>query len=291
VLRSVLLVCREDLRAQELVGVMRDEGITIARVQALEEVEDAIGTLPDLGVILCDWPHPEDVAYWIVQWRALAADTSPDIVFLTDSLPPQSTTKDLFDAGAADLWLRPLPDYYLVPRLKVRLRPRPPVLPPQPESPPPDLMDIVTLLPGGRLFLDQAEGLFSGAGRLGLFVGVLAMSIAKFDEATAGLTPKERNEILQFLADQLRQCKRKEDLLARWSDKVFLLASYFPRGERVELFGRRILDALQSKRYPHAQHTGALRFTVAGAWGPSPDYPHAADAVEEIVYQVNLPEA
>jgi GGDEF domain-containing protein len=88
-----------------------------------------------------------------------------------------------------------------------------------------------------------------------------------------------------FLANELRAIKRREDLLARWNEEVFVLASYFPKGESVEAFGRRVLGALQASRFPHADKVGPLRFTVSGAWGPSRDYVMAKDALEATVFQ------
>ncbi len=300
--KSILLVCPDDLRAQLSLRILRAAELRIERAERPEVVEDLLQSHPEFGVVFCDWKLPlAATGEWIGRWRATERGKEPFYIVVSDRLPTSMETAAIFQRGISDLWLRPLPDFLLLPRLRIWLDlarresaetavaqpPQSPVQTPAPSASSTnsseDRIDPDTQLLGRELLLELAEGLFAGARRLNLCVGCLTLAVGNMHEVLEQLGPGGRFVAIQFLANELLRIKRREDILGRWDDSVFVVVSLFPRGESVEAFGRRMLDELQKTRFPHADKTGPLRFTVAGAWGPSRDYPLAKETIESLV--------
>jgi len=270
--------------------MLQSAGLESEQVSSPEDVAAALQGSPTIRMVLCDWKlSASECLEWVRNWKTLERDRAIHFILLADESPPPDDAKSLFLRGISDIWIRPVPEYLQVQRLQVWLSldasdSHPTAM----RTPIPlaiDLVDPETLLLGRRIFLEQAEGMFAGSRRLGTYVGFIAVSISNIENVLARLGPAGRKEAAAFLANELRAIKRREDLLGRWSDEVFVLGSYFPKGESVEAFGRRVLGALQASRFPHAEQVGPLRFTVSGAWGPSRQYVTARDALEAIVFQ------
>lgn len=298
--KSILLVCSDDLRAQLTLRILRTAELRVERAERPEAVEDLLRSHPEIGVVFCDWKMPLTVTgEWIGRWRDTEHGKEPFYIIVSERLPTSQEAAAAFQRGISDLWLRPLPDFLLVPRLRIwldmaRRKTQETALTPTNgkhiPSPIPsssssseDRIDPDTQLLGHELFLELAEGMFAGARRLNLYVGCLTIAIGNVYAVIEQLGPGGKFIAVQFLANELLRIKRREDIIGRWDESVFVVASYFSRGESVEAFGRRMLDMLQKSKFPHAEKTGPLRFTVAGAWGPSREYPLAKETIESLV--------
>jgi PleD family two-component response regulator len=300
--KSILLVCTDDLRTQLSLRILRAAELRVERAERPEAVENLLRSNPEIGVVLCDWKLPlAATSEWIERWRNSERGKAPFYIVVSDRLPTSMETSGIFQRGISDLWMRPLPDFLLVPRLRIWLElaqretaetavaqaHQPPAQTPNLSSSSSnsseDRIDPDTQLLGRELLLELAEGMFAGARRLNLCVGCLTLAIGNMHEVIEQLGPGGRLVAIQFLTSELLRIKRREDILGRWDESVFVVVSFFPRGESVEAFGRRMIEALQKSRFPHSDKTGPLRFTVAGAWGPSRDYPLAKETIESLV--------
>lgn len=293
---TVLLVCPEELRAQLSIRMLKAAQVEVRRIERPDEVEGILHSTGGIGAVLCDWRLPiAQSCEWLAKWRAVASPSRPHYILMSDRLPTPAEAKTLFEQGAADVWVRPLPDYLLVPRLKVWLGTLPGgVLDPgsagagsSPGQMTSSLIaanfDIETQMMGREMFLEVAEGMFAGARRLNLLAGCLAIAIRNTHEVLAMLGPQGLRESNQFMASELKRIKRREDFVGRWDETIFVVISYFPDFGGVQKFASRILGHLEQSRFPHAAKMGPLRFTVSGAYGPSRDYALARQAIETIV--------
>ncbi len=298
---TVLLVCSEDLRAQLTLRMLRREEIAAEQAGTLEEVGERLRAQPHIRVVLLDWRMPiPKAAEWALTWRQMAGAAPPVFLLIAERLPIHTEANEAFEKGVSDIWMRPLPDYLLASRLRVWLR-QGAAGPARADSALTDTdspaggMDSPVTGEGysdreGRvltreLFLDLTEGFFKGSRRLSLYVGMLAITIANLDDIERRAGPAARTEALLWLGRELQRIKRAEDILGRWDERAFVLASYFPNGDAVQAFGSRTLGELQALRPALIAQTGPLKFLVTGAWGPSRDYPLAKDTLEAIVAQ------
>ena len=321
--KSLLLVCPDNLRAQLCLRLLNAAHLEAESIDKPENVESWLPAHPDVRVVFCDWRlNAIQAVEWVEVWRQTEAGKSLFYIITSDRLPSATESTILFERGISDVWLRPVPDYLIVPRLKVWLglmregelvaavaaAERASSLAsegkwqsdvhsaPSAESPSPmqgsegagqPQMDAETEVLSKALFLDMSEGLFSGARRLGLYVGCMAVGVSQIEEVARLLGPQAKLDIMRFLASELRRIKRKEDFLGRWDETMFVLASYFPRSDAIQSFGRRLHESLQRARFPYAEQTGPLRFTISGAWGPSRDYALGHEILDAVVRQAH----
>jgi len=306
VAQTVLLVCSEELRAQLTLRMLRNAQVQVDHAKTPQEVADRIRANREIQVVLCDWRLPlANALEWIEGWIQSSAPRTPHFLIISDRLPTQADSASLFEKGVCDVWVRPLPDYLLLPRLKVWLsmsrageggsqaaaallkNESIDLFEPDKSASAPSsyAIDPKTHLLGRDLFLELLEGFFTGSRRLRLYVGILAISISNYDELTRQLGPDGPDKLRERLTKDLHRLKRQEDLLAAWDANLFLLASYFPNGDSVRDFGRRMLDELQKSALAESPDLGPVRFLVSGAWGPSRDYPMPKDTIEAIIRQ------
>jgi diguanylate cyclase (GGDEF)-like protein len=143
--------------------------------------------------------------------------------------------------------------------------------------------DPLTALPNRRRFVDQLEQFLHQSHRYQTGGAVLLIDVDNFKYVNDSLGHAAGDELLQQLADLLRDLLRKSDIVARLGGDEFGIFLPFADAEAAACAGERLLTAIRSHRF----HIAGQPITATASAGIAL-LPNHGQTVEELFTRADI---